>query len=87
MWAEYLSRDLIAEVPVMPVPMLLISGASDWNTPVPLVQDWFDVVEARQGKQMELLNGSGHAPFLTETARFVEMVRAFGAKLAGDIDE
>ena len=26
MWAEYLERDLIAEVPVMPVPMLLISG-------------------------------------------------------------
>ena len=46
MWAEYRARDLIAEVPRMPVPMLLIAGASDWNTPVPLVRVWFETVEA-----------------------------------------
>ena len=50
MWAEYLARDLIAEVPVMPVPMLLISGASDWNTPVPLVQRVVRSVEAPTGQ-------------------------------------
>ncbi len=79
MWAEYLSRDLIAEVPVMPVPMLLISGASDMNTPVALVRDWFEAVEAPRGKWMESFGGSGHAPFLNETARFVETVRRFTA--------
>jgi pimeloyl-ACP methyl ester carboxylesterase len=42
MWAEYLARDLLADVPAMPVPMLLISGASDWNTPVPWF--WFGTV-------------------------------------------
>jgi pimeloyl-ACP methyl ester carboxylesterase len=83
MWAEYRSRNLIAEVPVMPVPMLLISGASDWNTPVVLVQEWFATVEAPQGKRMDLFDASGHAPFLTETAHFVETVRAFGAEHAG----
>jgi len=82
MWAEYLARDLIAEVRVMPVPMLLISGASDWNTPVPLVRDWFQTVEAPLGKRMEVFDGSGHAPFLTETDRFVEMVRGFAARIA-----
>lgn len=80
MWAEYLERDLIADVPVMPVPMLLISGASDWNTPVPLVQEWFETVEAPQGKRIEVFHGSGHAPFLTETGSFVETVRSFGAR-------
>jgi pimeloyl-ACP methyl ester carboxylesterase len=34
MWPDYRNRDLMAEVPVMPVPMLLISGAQDLNTPV-----------------------------------------------------
>lgn len=81
MWTEYLSRDLIAEVPVMPVPMLLISGARDWNTPVPLVREWFMGVEAPQGKRMAVFDGSGHAPFLTETARFVETVRGFVAAI------
>jgi pimeloyl-ACP methyl ester carboxylesterase len=82
MWAEYLARDLIAEVPRMPVPMLLISGAQDWNTPVPLVQEWFAAVEAPLGKRMEVFGGSSHAPFLTETDRFVETVRGFAAGIA-----
>jgi pimeloyl-ACP methyl ester carboxylesterase len=87
MWGEYLALDLIAEVPVMPVPMLLVSGASDMNTPVALVRDWFEAVEAPQGKRMDLFDGSGHAPFLTETARFAESVRRFGAELAGGTAE
>lgn len=82
MWAEYLARDLLTEVPMMPVPMLLISGASDWNTPVPLVRAWFAAVEAPQGKRMAVFDGSGHAPFLTETNRFVETVRGFVARIA-----
>jgi pimeloyl-ACP methyl ester carboxylesterase len=82
MWTEYLSRDLIADVPRMPVPMVLIAGARDWNTPVPLVQEWFAAVEAPLGKRMEVFHGSGHAPFLTETDRFVETVRGFSAAIA-----
>jgi pimeloyl-ACP methyl ester carboxylesterase len=81
MWDAYLARDLIAEVPRMPVPMLLIAGAQDWNTPVPLVQEWLAVVEAPPGTRMEVFDGSDHAPFLTETDRFVEMVRGFAADI------
>lgn len=87
MWPEYLSHDLIAEVQHIPVPMLLIAGASDWNTPVPLVQNWFNAVEAPQGKRMEIFAASGHAPFLTETERFVETVRRFGAELTREATE
>lgn len=46
MWAEYFSRDLIAKVPVMPVPMLIAPGASVMNTPVALVREWYGSVEA-----------------------------------------
>jgi len=83
MWTEYLARDLRVDVPEMPVPMLLIAGASDWNTPVPLVHGWFEAVEAPHSKRMEVFDGSGHAPFLTETARFVETLRGFAAEIAG----
>jgi pimeloyl-ACP methyl ester carboxylesterase len=83
MWAEYLVRNLNDEVPVVPVSMLLISGASDMNTPVTLVREWFESVEAPHGKRMEVFDASGHAPHVTETARFVETVRAFGAGFAG----
>lgn len=36
MWPDYRGRDLMAEMPEMPVPMLPISGAQDLNTPVEL---------------------------------------------------
>jgi len=83
MWPDYLQRDLLREVPLMPVPMLLISGAQDFNTPVALARKWFDLVDAPQGKQMVVLEGSGHAPFLTEPPRFVDVIRNFGRGLGG----
>jgi pimeloyl-ACP methyl ester carboxylesterase len=84
MWSDYRTRDLIAEVPVMPVPMLLISGAQDLNTPVELAAEWFDGVEAPQGKRHEVFATSGHAPFLTEPERFAETVRNFAASLRSE---
>ena len=83
MWPEYRARDLIAEVPVMPVPMLLISGGRDLNTPVELATEWFDAVAAPEGKRHEVFETSGHAPFLTEPERFAEAVRRFARSLRG----
>jgi pimeloyl-ACP methyl ester carboxylesterase len=83
MWPDYLERDLMREVPVMPVPMLLIAGARDLNTPAALVEAWFDAVEAPKGKQMVVFEASGHAPFLTETLRFEETVRGWVGDHAG----
>ncbi len=77
MWPDYRARDLITEVPMMPVPMLLISGAQDLNTPVELAAEWFDAVEAPQGKQHEVFDRSGHAPFLSEPERFARSLRRF----------
>lgn len=77
MWPDYRSRDLIADVREMPVPMLLISGARDLNTPVELAAEWFDLVDAPQGKRHEIFGDSGHAPFLAEAGRFAETLRDF----------
>lgn len=82
MWPDYLARDLVKEVPVMPVPMLLISGAYDMNTPVALVKEWFNKVQAPAGKAMEIFDASGHAPFITETEHFIEVVHDWAALIA-----
>lgn len=84
MWPDYRARDLIAEVPMMPVPMLLISGAQDLNTPVELAAEWFAVVEAPYGKQHLGFEASGHAPFLTEPDRFTDTVRGFASSLRSE---
>jgi pimeloyl-ACP methyl ester carboxylesterase len=85
MWPDYRERSLVRDVPVMPVPMLLIAGARDLNTPTALVEAWFDAVEAPEGKQMVVFDASGHAPFLTETPLFEATVRAWAeAYVRGD---
>lgn len=83
MWPDYRARDLMAEVPRMPVPMLLVSGARDLHTPLEPAGEWFDAVDAPQGKQHEVFAASGHAPFLTEPGRFTERARAFAARPRG----
>ncbi len=67
----------------MPVPMLLISGARDMNTPVELAYEWFEAVEAGEGKRMVVFEDSGHAPFLTETNRFIKTLRGFAKEYEG----
>jgi len=84
MWPDYRARDLMGEVPLIPVPMLLISGARDLNTPVELAAEWFDGVEAPQGKRHLVFDASGHAPFLTEPARFTQAVHSFAASLRSE---
>ncbi len=84
MWPDYRSRDLFNEVSVMPVPMLLISGARDLNTPVELAAEWFDQVLAPRGKRHLIFEDSGHAPFLTEPERFDEALRRFMDTEFGD---
>lgn len=84
MWPDYRSRDLMAEVPELPVPMLLISGAQDLNTPFELAAGWFDAVEAPRGKRHEIFARSGHAPFLTEPDRFARTLRSFATNLRSD---
>lgn len=75
MWPDHRSRDLMAEVPEMPVPMRLISGARDLNTPVELAADWFQAVEAPRGKRQLVFAQSVRAPFLTEPERFTDALR------------
>ena len=77
MWPDYRARDLMVELRALPVPLLLISGARDLNTPVELAAEWFDSVAAPQGKRHEVFDASGHAPFLTEPDRFTETLRDF----------
>jgi len=87
MWEDYPEPELIAEVSRTPVPMLLIAGAADWNTPVPLVRVCFETVETPPGQRMEDFGGSGYAPFQTETDRFMETERSILAGLAAETIE
>jgi hypothetical protein len=48
---DYLAHELKKEMPVMPVTKLLISGAHNMNTPIALLNDWFNAVETPGGRE------------------------------------
>lgn len=81
MWEEYHRQDLIADVPEMPVPLFLISGAQDMNTPARLSAEWLRMVAAPAGKRHIIFERSGHAPFLSEPERFAQTLRQIAREL------
>ncbi len=83
MWPDYRSRELFAEVPMMPVPMFLISGAHDMNTPHALTQAHFAFADAPMGKRFFTFEDSGHAPFFSEPQRFLATLREIRATIDG----
>ncbi len=73
MWEETNDYDLFREVPALDVPVGFIVGSEDQNTPAALVQEYFEALEAPQ-KILHVIEGTAHAPFLGDPARFHALV-------------
>lgn len=56
------------------VPMYFIQGEDDWITPTAMVEDYFDTVSAPE-KELILMQGCGHTPFLDDPAEFADSVK------------
>ncbi len=56
-----------------PVPVYYISGENDWITPVALVKEYYQTVEAPE-KEMIILQNAGHSPFLDDSEAFCNAV-------------
>ena len=76
MWESSLSFNLIKEVPQLLVPVYFFSGRNDYNTPLQLVEKYFEILDAPKGKQLVRLEKSAHTPFMGEAEKFNrELVR------------
>jgi pimeloyl-ACP methyl ester carboxylesterase len=65
--------DHIAKFPAVSVPVYFFSGAWDYNTPLSLVREYFDVLDAPH-KELVIFENAAHLPFLAEPDRFVQEV-------------
>jgi len=66
--------DLRKDIPMVMVPVHFVSGASDYNTPWPLVKQYADRLIA-PSKSFTLLDKSGHSPLFEEAEKFNQLVR------------
>lgn len=76
MWDDpaYRSFNAIKDIPRLEVPVYLLNGAQDYNTPASLTGQYFDLLEAPSGKQLVIFKASAHTPFLREAETFNQVL-------------
>lgn len=76
MWETYITWDAFKEVPEVDVPVYFFSGKDDFNTPMQLVREYFEVLKAPKGKKLIIFENSSHTPFIKEPEKFyTEMLK------------
>lgn len=72
---DYLDTvDLRAQAPRLEVPVFLLQGRYDYNTPGELVEPWYERLEAPRGKRLVWFEASAHRPHLEETGKFARVL-------------
>jgi pimeloyl-ACP methyl ester carboxylesterase len=70
--------DFIRRIPVVDVPVYFFSGANDYNTPLALVREYYETIDAPQ-KALVVFERTAHMPFLAEREKFAdEVIRVQG---------
>jgi hypothetical protein len=68
--------DFFSRIPAVAVPVYFFSGANDYNTPLALVREYYETIDAPQ-KALVVFERSAHVPFLAETDKFAaEVIRS-----------
>lgn len=75
---EKYTVDLLSQVPALQVPVYFLEGRHDFTVPSMIAREYFDVLQAPQGKHWIWFEQSAHLPHLEEP-------HAFGAAIAGII--
>ena len=70
MWNEVLTYNLFKQVPKMEVPVYFFEGRHDYCTPWPLVEQYYQFLDAPKGKTLVWFDNSAHAPCLEEPEKF-----------------
>ena len=74
MWEEYIQFDLPSECPEIQIPIYFLSGLNDYNTPIPMVIDYYEQLEAPMGKHLIVFENCSHAPCLGKPKLFNQRV-------------
>ncbi len=83
LWREVVSAHLIETAKSLPVPVFLLEGRHDWNTPVALAQTWYDQLQAPK-KEWFWFEESAHSPIKEEPEKWGTCVRGILNGLIAD---
>ena len=76
MWPSYFEIDNRVAVPRLELPAYFISGEHDMNTPLALTREYFEGLDAPLGKELIVVRGAAHSPFLSKPEEFADILKA-----------
>ena len=62
MWNEAHPDNLFSAIPRLDVRVLFVSGENDMNTPMPLVREYYEQLDAPQGNDLIVFEDAVHTP-------------------------
>lgn len=74
MWKEALAFSTFRDVPLLDLPVFIIAGANDWNTPAELAESWSRSVESPKGCEFILFPQAAHTPCFADPVRFAAVL-------------
>lgn len=74
MWDEIRNINLTKEIPSIKIPIYFFEGKYDMITPVVLVENFYNTLQAEKGKQLFIFEHSAHVPMLEEKERYEELL-------------
>lgn len=86
MWAEVSRLNLIADVPSLEVPVVMMLGRRDPWIPAETSVRYFDALHA-PSKKLVWFETAGHEPFVDEPAKFISAMRELVRPLCGPAAE
>ncbi len=70
MWEESITFNAFSEAARLELPVYFLIGAKDLYTPIELVREYYEFLDAPMGKELIVFEDSGHAPFMSEPEKF-----------------
>ena len=74
MWEESLAFNAFDDVPSLDLPVFIIAGANDWNTPAQLAESWCRSVNTPSGGKFIVIREAAHTPCFADPARFAAVL-------------
>lgn len=70
MWESYMVWNAFETYTKIEIPVYFFSGKNDLNTPLELVQQYYELLDAPAGKKLIIFKDSSHTPFVKQTDEF-----------------
>ena len=85
MWEEIITTDFTRDIQTLKAPVYFLMGKYDMISPTVLVENYYDSLEAKKGKRLDIFENSAHWPLIEEKNKYQDYL--INVVLKGSLDK